>query len=317
MLFLRARIPVTLAFALLFGACAYEDRYLCDDAPSLALGALDQDARETRDARDAGDARDALDPRELPDRDRAPSRVSRARSFAPRPALAATSPAADTFARGDDDPDDPDDPSRPDPPRPIPVDPSDPDDPHDPDDPDTDPNEPLPDEPAAALDAAGNPDDDTFVPTHLGNFSWVDTRVAGMAYPGEGPTLEAALDDLAAMGFDLFVSLTEVAPPASSIAAHGMTPVHLPVRDQTPPTTAQVETFFALVRDADAAGKKVVVHCFAGLGRTGTMLAARRVMDGEPAAQAIARIRALRPGSIETPSQEAFLFYLAATLATP
>jgi hypothetical protein len=47
------------------------------------------------------------------------------------------------------------------------------------------------------------------------------------------------------------------------------------------------------------------------------MLAARLVMDGVPAAQAIARIRALRPGSIETPSQEAFLFSLAATLATP
>lgn len=317
MLFLRARIAVTVSFALLSGACAYEERYVCDDAPALALGALALDARDAREL----DARDALDARELAPRTLdapAPKRPRTVRSAAfasvPRPPVAFESHDAATADDPEPEtPETPDDPGRP---RPIPVDPVDPDAPHDPgapDDPD-DPSEPLPDDPAAT---AGNPDDDAFVPSHLANFSLVEDGLAGMAHPGEGPVLESALDDLQHLGFDIFVSLTEAAPDAARVAAHGMIPYHLPIRDLTPPTASQARTFTALVRSAQAEGRKVVVHCFAGLGRTGTMLAARLVMDGVPAAQAIARIRALRPGSIETPSQEAFLFSLAATLATP
>ena len=48
----------------------------------------------------------------------------------------------------------------------------------------------------------------------------------------------------------------------------------------------------------------VVLHCFAGKGRTGTILACYFVEKGMRAEDAIAQVRELRPGSIESFSQE-------------
>ncbi|HCA46062.1 MAG TPA: protein-tyrosine-phosphatase, partial [Armatimonadetes bacterium] len=46
------------------------------------------------------------------------------------------------------------------------------------------------------------------------------------------------------------------------------------------------------------------VHCMAGLGRTGTMIACYLVSQGMPAEEAIAEVRRARPGSIQTEQQE-------------
>jgi protein-tyrosine phosphatase len=47
----------------------------------------------------------------------------------------------------------------------------------------------------------------------------------------------------------------------------------------------------------------VAVHCFAGVGRTGTVLAAWMVAQGMEPDAAIEELRALRPGSVETRGQ--------------
>ena len=48
----------------------------------------------------------------------------------------------------------------------------------------------------------------------------------------------------------------------------------------------------------------VTIHCLAGRGRTGTVLAAYLVHRGMTARDAILKVRDIRPGSLEVPSQE-------------
>jgi protein-tyrosine phosphatase len=54
-------------------------------------------------------------------------------------------------------------------------------------------------------------------------------------------------------------------------------------------------------------GEKMLIHCAAGYGRTGMMTAALLVAMGVDPEKAIALVRTARPGTIETPEQEAFI----------
>jgi len=133
------------------------------------------------------------------------------------------------------------------------------------------------------------------------NFSWVlPGRLAGMARPGFFRKLELDLADLSAEGVRLVISLTEEPLPEDELARYGLEARHLPVVDFTAPTMEQLAEIARCVREEGP----VVVHCFAGQGRTGTALAACLVAEGLGAEEAIARIRALRPPSIETRAQE-------------
>ena len=63
-----------------------------------------------------------------------------------------------------------------------------------------------------------------------------------------------------------------------------------------------------------AEGRPVVVHCRAGLGRTGTMLACYLVHRDSDPRVALAEVRTRRPGSVETWAQELAVHEYAAHL---
>jgi len=133
------------------------------------------------------------------------------------------------------------------------------------------------------------------------SFNWViEGRLAGMGRPyGPGET-----DYLKAVGVDLLVSLTESPLADPIVKSAGCRNVHVPVPDLGRPSDDQIDQAVGEIDKTLKSGGRAVVHCGAGMGRTGLMLACYLVYTGKPADAAIAEVRGRRPGSIETIDQE-------------
>jgi atypical dual specificity phosphatase len=133
------------------------------------------------------------------------------------------------------------------------------------------------------------------------SFSWIDRpRLAAMAQP-------ASLEEyqwLREQGIQFIVCLMEAPPRRAWVNDAGLFSLHIPIEDMTPPTQEQIDQCIAGIEKALANKLGVAIHCGAGLGRTGTMVACWLVHTGLGAHDAMARVRRLRPGSIETADQE-------------
>jgi atypical dual specificity phosphatase len=85
--------------------------------------------------------------------------------------------------------------------------------------------------------------------------------------------------------------------------------LHLKVEDYHSPTVQEIDSTVKFIENEIVAKRPVLVHCAAGKGRTGTILAAYLLKkENLSAKDAITRIRNLRPGSIQTDSQEKSLY---------
>jgi ADP-ribosylglycohydrolase/protein-tyrosine phosphatase len=81
------------------------------------------------------------------------------------------------------------------------------------------------------------------------------------------------------------------------------------VDDDVPDATAEARWCYtsARLRRLCAAGETVVIHCKGGLGRTGSLAAQLLIDFGSDSEDAIAAVRAARPGAIQTQAQESYV----------
>ncbi len=132
----------------------------------------------------------------------------------------------------------------------------------------------------------------------LVNFSWVRPgHVAGMGLP-----YESSWTALREEGVGAVLTLTEQPPPGDP-SREGLQALHVPMIDFGTPSLEELERCVAFIRAQNEAGHAVAVHCFAGVGRTGTVIAAWLTTTGMEAEDAILELRRLRPGSVETGGQ--------------
>jgi atypical dual specificity phosphatase len=132
------------------------------------------------------------------------------------------------------------------------------------------------------------------------HFSWIEKPLlAALARPSDPEDFHW----LRKNGIEVLVSLTEDRPRRDWTEAAGLLVFHEPLVDMEAPTQEQLDRVVSAILKATDRNMGVAVHCGAGLGRTGVVLAAYLVAKGASANNAVAKVRRLRPGSVETDEQ--------------
>lgn len=147
-------------------------------------------------------------------------------------------------------------------------------------------------------------------------FHWiVPGKLAGCPAPGVTAPIDYDMALLAKTGITKLVTLTEVDLDQDILQKHGLTNIHLPIFDRESPSINQTHMLLVRMQKFIDAGERLAVHCKAGLGRTGTILAAWLIREGGLSADdAIARLRRINNGYIQSQDQEDFLHAYEADL---
>ncbi len=126
-------------------------------------------------------------------------------------------------------------------------------------------------------------------------------------YGSELPKTQEDLDYIKKQGIKIIISLEEA---IKELAEHSTLKtdfehIELYITDYGVPFTEQIEKFLEIFSKAKEEKKPVLVHCYAGCGRTGVMLALAEKLfyntkDGE---EAIRNLKKVRPCALETSEQ--------------
>ncbi len=165
--------------------------------------------------------------------------------------------------------------------------------------------------PAVLVDWQPLAADPQAVPASRGpnGFAWlVPGRLAGAPQPGVVQSMDFDLKALRGCGVTVLITLTENDLPQEPLQRHGLRNLHLPVRDHESPSVAQIQMLLARMSAMLRAGEVLAVHCLAGLGRTGTVLAAWLVREGLTADEALRRVRLIDAQYVQSQAQEDLLY---------
>jgi atypical dual specificity phosphatase len=142
-------------------------------------------------------------------------------------------------------------------------------------------------------------------------YLWVEQgKVAASGCPAS----ERQLEWVSKQGVDVVLTLTEDPLPPEWTKGSRLSFTHIPMRDHEPPSLESLEKAASFLQAEVGGGRKVMVHCLAGQGRTMCAIAAYLIKErGMKAEEAIRTLRALRPGAVED-NQEKAVFDFARSL---
>ena len=128
---------------------------------------------------------------------------------------------------------------------------------------------------------------------------------------------EDELPELYSAGVRAVVGLLNIPSDEAVFQSAGFAFLCIPVPDGGAPTLEQASEFVRFVNKQRNAQRPVAVHCEAGIGRTGTMLAVYLIAQGESAEAAIRRVREVEKVAVETACQTRFLEQFATQVRQP
>jgi len=139
------------------------------------------------------------------------------------------------------------------------------------------------------------------------NFSWIiENKLAGSAIPTSIEEVQWAIEQ----GVKSIITIRE--EPLDDEWVKEVKYLHIMSNDMGVPEFVDLGSAVDFVHRRITNNEPVMVHCLAGLGRTGTLLACYLIKYQKmPADEAIQKIREERPGSIQSFPQEEIIFQFA------
>jgi len=136
------------------------------------------------------------------------------------------------------------------------------------------------------------------------NFSWlIAEKLAGSAIPTSSDEIKWALDE----GVKSIVTIRE--EPLDEDWIKDVNYLHIHSNDMGVPEFDDLTRAVDFIHERITNNEPVMVHCLAGLGRTGTILACYLIKYQKLSADdSIQKVRKSRPGSIQSFPQEEIIF---------